>query len=154
MPAKVYLDSPPNGDFRAMPARGDGLALLKVDHLVPLQPRPGLPTVTGAVDLSVRRRHRRPADAVGRSLGDRAADRRSRRGGVPRTLAPTDARTVGIVGCGLHWRLGRALPARGRLRAGRLLRRDGGAAAERLAGEMAHGWRAGSREEAVAQEVV
>ena len=29
MPAKVYLDSPPHGDFRAMPARGDGLALLK-----------------------------------------------------------------------------------------------------------------------------
>ena len=28
MPAKVYLDSPPDGDFRAMPARGDGLALL------------------------------------------------------------------------------------------------------------------------------
>ena len=27
MPAKVYLDSPP-GDFRAMPARGGGLALL------------------------------------------------------------------------------------------------------------------------------
>ena len=27
MPAKVYLDSPPHGDFRAMPARGDGLAL-------------------------------------------------------------------------------------------------------------------------------
>ena len=29
MPAKVYLLSPPHGDFRAMPARGDGLALLK-----------------------------------------------------------------------------------------------------------------------------
>lgn len=24
MPAKVYLDSPPHGDFRAMPARGTG----------------------------------------------------------------------------------------------------------------------------------
>ncbi len=29
MPAKVYLDSPPHGDFRAMPALGDGVALLK-----------------------------------------------------------------------------------------------------------------------------
>jgi alanine dehydrogenase len=29
MPAKVYLESAPYGDFRAMPARGDGLALLK-----------------------------------------------------------------------------------------------------------------------------
>src|SRR5947209_7351320 len=29
MPPKVYLDSPPDGDFRAMPALGGGLALLK-----------------------------------------------------------------------------------------------------------------------------
>ncbi|HEX5956039.1 MAG TPA: hypothetical protein VFY37_08900, partial [Solirubrobacterales bacterium] len=29
MPAKVYVDAPPGGDFRAMPARGDGLAILK-----------------------------------------------------------------------------------------------------------------------------
>ena len=29
MPSKVYLDAPPNGDFRAMPARGDGFASLK-----------------------------------------------------------------------------------------------------------------------------
>ena len=29
MPAKVYLSSPPHGDFRAMPARGGGLAMLK-----------------------------------------------------------------------------------------------------------------------------
>src|SRR6476620_10565360 len=28
MPSKVYLESPGLGDFRAMPARGDGLALL------------------------------------------------------------------------------------------------------------------------------
>ena len=29
MPAKVYLESPPFGDFRAMPARGGEFALLK-----------------------------------------------------------------------------------------------------------------------------
>ena len=29
MPPKVYLDAPPYGDFRAMPALGDGLAMLK-----------------------------------------------------------------------------------------------------------------------------
>ena len=29
MPSKVYLDAPPNGDFRAMPALGGGVALLK-----------------------------------------------------------------------------------------------------------------------------
>ena len=39
MPPKVYLESPPYGDFRAMPARGDGLALAEVDDLVPRQPR-------------------------------------------------------------------------------------------------------------------
>src|SRR4051794_15782324 len=29
MPAKLYLPSLPNGDFRAMPVRGEGLAMLK-----------------------------------------------------------------------------------------------------------------------------
>ena len=38
MPAKVYLQSPPFGDFRAMPARGDGLALLKWITSFPGQP--------------------------------------------------------------------------------------------------------------------
>jgi alanine dehydrogenase len=38
MPAKVYLDSPPFGDFRAMPARGDGLALLKWVTSFPANP--------------------------------------------------------------------------------------------------------------------
>ena len=41
MPAKVYLESPPFGDFRAMPARGGGFALLKWADLVPGQPRAG-----------------------------------------------------------------------------------------------------------------
>ena len=40
MPAKVYLPSPPNGDFRAMPVRGEGLAIAQVDHLLPGQPAP------------------------------------------------------------------------------------------------------------------
>ena len=52
MPAKVYLPSPPHGDFRAMPARGDGLALLKWVTSFPENPARGLPTVTGIVCLS------------------------------------------------------------------------------------------------------
>src|SRR5438874_7438126 len=52
MPAKVYLPSPPHGDFRAMPARGDGLALLKWVTSFPGNPARGLPTVTGIVCLS------------------------------------------------------------------------------------------------------
>ena len=43
MPAKVYLESPPYGDFRAMPARGDGLALVKWVTSFPGNPRKGSP---------------------------------------------------------------------------------------------------------------
>jgi alanine dehydrogenase len=52
MPAKVYLQSPPHGDFRAMPARGGGLALLKWITSFPGNPARGLPTVTGVICLS------------------------------------------------------------------------------------------------------
>ena len=43
MPPKVYLESPPFGDFRAMPVRGDGLALLKWITSFPGNPARGLP---------------------------------------------------------------------------------------------------------------
>ena len=36
MPPKVYLESPPFGDFRAMPSLGDGFALLKWVTTYPL----------------------------------------------------------------------------------------------------------------------
>ena len=52
MPAKVYLQSPPYGDFRAMPARGGDLALLKWITSFPGNPAQGLPTVSGVVCLS------------------------------------------------------------------------------------------------------
>ena len=52
MPSKVYLPSPPYGDFRAMPARGGGLALLKWVTSFPGNPARGLPTVSGVVCLS------------------------------------------------------------------------------------------------------
>src|SRR3989440_12832350 len=52
MPAKIHLPSPPHGDFRAMPARGDGLALLKWVTSFPGNPARGLPTVTGVICLS------------------------------------------------------------------------------------------------------
>ena len=51
MPAKVYLDSPP-GDFRAMPARGDGLAIVKWVTSFPHNPDRGLPVVTGVIVVS------------------------------------------------------------------------------------------------------
>src|SRR4029079_13851896 len=100
MPPKVYLDSPPHGDFRAMPARGAGLALLTWVTSFPGNPARGLPTVTGVICLS---------DAgCGEPL--MLLDARSvtalRTGAVAavasRALGRDDARTAGIVGCGLH----------------------------------------------------
>src|SRR5947209_12166139 len=100
MPAKVYLPSPPHGDFRAMPALGDGLALIKWITSFPGNPERGLPTVTGLVCLS--------DAATGEPLA--LLDARSvtalRTGAVAavaaRALARADAATVGVIGCGLH----------------------------------------------------
>ena len=52
MPSKVYVPAPPDGDFRAMPARGGGYALLKWVTSFPRNPERGLPTVGGIVLLS------------------------------------------------------------------------------------------------------
>jgi alanine dehydrogenase len=52
MPAKVYLQSEPFGDFRAMPALGGELAMLKWICSFPGNPARGLPTVTGVICLS------------------------------------------------------------------------------------------------------
>ena len=100
MPAKVYLQSPPHGDFRAMPARGDGFALLKWITSFPGNPQRGLPTVTGVICLS---------DATtGQPL--MLLDARSvtalRTGAAAavasQALAAPGASAVGVVGCGLH----------------------------------------------------
>lgn len=100
MPAKVYLPSPPYGDFRAMPARGDDLALLKWITSFPGNPALGLPTVSGVVCLSDAR------TGVPLAILDARAVTALRTGAVAavatQALAPAGARTVGIVGCGLH----------------------------------------------------
>ncbi len=100
MPAKVYLDAPPHGDFRAMPARGDGLALLKWVTSFPENPARRLPTVTGVVCLS---------DATNGELLmllDARAVTALRTGAAAAlaagALAREDAATVGILGCGLN----------------------------------------------------
>ena len=149
MPPKVYLESPPFGDFRAMPARGDGLALLKWVTSFPGNPARG-PADRHRRHLPVRRDERRAADAARRALGDRAAHRRSGRCRHAGAGAP-GARSVGIIGCGLHgaW-TARCLAAAGY---GPGVCYDPGAdAAAALAGEL--GWRAGSREEALRCEIV
>jgi len=52
MEPKLYVTGHPAGDFRAMPAVGDGHALLKWVTSFPGNPAKGLPTVTGVVLLS------------------------------------------------------------------------------------------------------
>ena len=100
MPAKVYLDCPPFGDFRAMPARGAGIALLKWVTSFPGNPSLGLPTVTGVICLSS------AENGEPLMLMDARSVTALRTGAVAavatEALARTDARTVGIIGCGLH----------------------------------------------------
>jgi alanine dehydrogenase len=100
MPAKVYLESPPFGDFRAMPALGDRFALLKWVTSFPGNPERGLPTVTGVICLSD------AEDGVPLMLLDARSVTALRTGAVAAVataaLAREGARTVGIVGCGLH----------------------------------------------------
>jgi alanine dehydrogenase len=149
MPAKVYLQSPPYGDFRAMPARGRGLALLKWITSFPGNPARGLATVNGVICLS---------DAsTGQPL--MLLDARSvtalRTGAVAavatRALAVAGAARVGLVGCGLHgaW-TARCLVAAGY---GPGVCSDPNLGAARaLADEL--GWTVGTREEAVRCEIV
>jgi alanine dehydrogenase len=149
MPAKVYLDSPPYGDFRAMPARGGELALLKWVTSFPGNPAEGLPTVSGVVCLSSSR------TGVPLALLDAAAVTALRTGAVAaiasRALARRDACSVGIVGCGLNggW-AARCLAAAGY---GPGVCSDPlAAAATRLAAEL--GWETGDRAAALACDIV
>ncbi len=100
MPAKIYLPSPPHGDFRAMPALGDGLALLKWITSFPGNPAHGLPTVTGLVCLSD------ASNGEPLMLLDARSVTCLRTGAVAavatRALAAPAARQVGIIGCGRH----------------------------------------------------
>jgi ornithine cyclodeaminase/alanine dehydrogenase-like protein (mu-crystallin family) len=149
MPAKVYLDAPPHGDFRAMPARGAGLALLKWVTSFPGNPARGLPTVTGVICLS--------DVTTGEPLV--LLDARSvtalRTGAVAavaaRALAREQARTVGILGCGLHgaW-TARALGAAGY--GPGVCHDPNEEAAFALAREL--GWAAGTRGDALGAEIV
>jgi alanine dehydrogenase len=149
MPPKIYLESPPYGDFRAMPARGGGLALLKWVTSFPGNPASGLPTVSGVICLSD------ASTGVPLMLLDARSVTALRTGAAAAVasaaLAPADARTVGIVGCGLHG----AWAARCLAVAGYgpgVCHDPSDVAAQALADEL--GWRTGSREEALRADVV
>ena len=149
MPPKVYVNAPPSGDFRAMPARGNGLAILKWVTSFPGNAARGLPVVRGLLLLS-------DAD-TGEELAviECASVTSLRTGGAAavsaQVLAHEDAATVGLIGCGVNgaW-AARCLASVG-YKAG-VCADARPEAAERLAAEL--GWRAGSRAEAAAQDVV
>ncbi len=149
MPSKVYLPSPPYGDFRAMPALGDGLALLKWITSFPGNADRGLPTVMGIVCLSDAR------DGRPLMLLDAASVTALRTGAVAavasRALARPEARGVAVIGCGLNgaW-VARCLAAAGYGPGVCVDPRPDAAAA--LAEEL--GWRVGDLPDAFACDVV
>jgi alanine dehydrogenase len=148
MPAKVYLDSPP-GDFRAMPARGEGLALVKWVTSFPHNPERGRPVVTGVIVVSDAETGAELAIVDCRSVtwlrtGAAAAV-------SAQALARPGAAEVGLIGCGVNG----AWAARCLIAAGYgpgICHDVLPEAAARLAAEL--GWRAGTREEATRAEVV
>jgi alanine dehydrogenase len=149
MPSKVYLDAPPNGDFRAMPARGSGLAIVKWVSSFPGNPERGLPVVNGVICVSS------DQDAQPLALIDTRAVTALRTGAVAavaaQELARPDASSVGIVGCGLHGAWAARCLAAAEYGPGVCFDPDPDRAGA-LAGEL--GWEAGSREDALACDVV
>ena len=149
MPPKVYLDAPPRGDFRAMPARGAGLAILKWVTSFTENPKHGLPVVLGAILVS--------SAETGEPLAlvDAVAVTSLRTGAVAavaaQELAREDARTVGIVGCGANGSWAARCLAAAEYGPGVCVDPNPDAAAA-LAGEL--GWEAGGREDALACDVV
>jgi ornithine cyclodeaminase/alanine dehydrogenase-like protein (mu-crystallin family) len=149
MPSKVYLQAPPAGDFRAMPALGSGLAILKWVTSFPGNPAAGLPVVMGTISISSAQ------DGRPLALADVRSVTALRTGAVAavatQELAREDASSVGIVGCGLHGTWAARCLAAAEYGPGVCFDPDPEAAGG-LAGEL--GWEAGSLEDAMACDVV
>src|SRR5215216_1275585 len=149
MPPKVYLDASPNGDFRAMPAKGAGLAILKWVTSFPGNPEAGLPVVMGVICVSS------VSDGEPLALVDVRSITALRTGAVAavaaQELGREDASSVGMIGCGLHgtW-AGRCLAA-AEYGPGVCFDPDPEAAGQ-LAGEL--GWEVGSHEDALECDIV
>jgi alanine dehydrogenase len=149
MPAKTYLDASPHGDFRAMPAKGAGLAILKWVTSFPRNPEAGRPVVMGMICVSS------AVDGEPLALVDVRSVTALRTGAVAavaaQELAREDARSVGVIGCGLHGSWAARCLAAAEYGPGICFDPDPEAAGA-LAGELA--WEAGSREDALGCDVV
>jgi ornithine cyclodeaminase/alanine dehydrogenase-like protein (mu-crystallin family) len=148
MPPKLYLETP-RGDFRAMPAQGDGLAILKWVTSFPTNHERGLPVVMGLICVS------NADDGQPLALVDGRAVTALRTGAVAavaaQELAREDAASVGIVGCGLHGGWAARCLSAAEWTDGICFDPDPDRAGE-LAGEL--GWEVGTREEALACDIV
>ncbi|MEA2388362.1 MAG: alanine dehydrogenase [Thermoleophilaceae bacterium] len=149
MPPKIYLDAPPHGDFRAMPARGSGLAILKWATSFPRNPERGLSVVNGAICVSD------AETGAMTALVNVEAVTALRTGAVAavaaQELAREDASSVGILGCGVHGTWAARCLAAAEYGPGICFDPDPDRAGA-LAGEL--GWEAGSREDALGCDVV
>jgi alanine dehydrogenase len=149
MPPKTYLDASPNGDFRAMPAKGAGLAILKWVTSFPGNPEAGLPVVMGVICVSS------VADGEPLALVDVRSITALRTGAVAavaaQELAREDASSVGMIGCGLHGTWAARCLAAAEYGPGLCFDPDPEAAGQ-LAGEL--GWEVGTREDALACDIV
>ena len=149
MPPKTYLDASPNGDFRAMPAKGAGLAILKWVTSFPGNPEAGLPVVMGVICVSS------AADGEPLALVDVRSITALRTGAVAavaaQELAREDASSVGMIGCGLHGTWAARCLAAAEYGPGLCFDPDPEAAGQ-LAGEL--GWEVGTREDALACDIV
>ena len=149
MPPKTYLDAFPHGDFRAMPAKGAGLAILKWVTSFPANPAAGLPVVMGVICVSS------ISDGRPLALVDVRSITALRTGAVAvvaaQELAREDASSVGMIGCGLHGTWAARCLAAAEYGPGICFDPDPEAAGQ-LAGEL--GWEVGSREDALACDVV
>ncbi len=113
MPSKVYVGAYPAGDFRAMPAIGDGHAILKWVTSFPGNPAIGLPTVMAMVLVSS------AVDGSPQALLEGATVTALRTGAAAvlaaETLGRQGAQGAAVIGLGPNGRMAaRAFLARGR----------------------------------------
>lgn len=149
MPPKVYLETPPNGDFRAMPALGNGLAILKWVTSFPGNSAAGRPVVYATILVNDAETGEPKAIVDGRAV---TALRTGAAAAVAtRALARDGARSAGLIGCGLHGRWAALCLSALGYTEGVCFDRDP-AAASSVADEV--GWTAGTSSQAAACDVI